>query len=307
MSQLISISFIVPMYKVEEYLSECIETILNQDISKEIILINDGSPDNTLNIALDYANKYDFITLIHTRNKGQSAARNKGIQIAQGEYIYFVDSDDYLSNNIFSEIMSEAKNHQVDLIRVQSERIYPNGVSHSIPSIVDSLNNRFHLMTAGEALKLIIQKAWTPAICWTLFKREFLLKNRLTFVEGVRAEDQLFYLQSLTVDLNAKLLEVPHLVYHYRIRAGSTCTTPTVSYFIDHFKIIEMIKQWIIEKNINEDIDTFKDIIISIIIPLYKTAYGIYLKYPEDIREHMYPYFNSEAKYLLSLVNIELE
>lgn len=85
------ISFIIPIYNTAIYLSECIESILTQRVELEIILVDDGSTDDSLTICLNYVKKYSFITLVHSQNKGQSAARNKAINLAQGKYIYLIE------------------------------------------------------------------------------------------------------------------------------------------------------------------------------------------------------------------------
>ena len=98
--QHIDLSIIVPVYNVEAYLSECIESLLGQhNISFEIILINDGSTDSSGSIANQYATKDNRIKVIHRKNGGASVARNTGMKIAQGEYIAFIDSDDWVKEN----------------------------------------------------------------------------------------------------------------------------------------------------------------------------------------------------------------
>lgn len=305
LNQSITISFIVPMYNVELYLEQCIESILTQDVNKEIILIDDGSQDNSLNIALSYARQYEFITIIHSNNQGQSAARNKGLKLAKGYYIYFVDSDDYLSPNSLSHILHESEKYQVDLIRVQAQYEYQNQSTRIIPSILGSdMRDGIYLMDAGVALQKMTDKPWTPAICWTIYRRDFLTKHNLFFVEGVRAEDQLFYLQTLSVDLKAQLLEYPHLVYNYRIRPGSTVTAPSISYFLDHFRIIELIKNWVVEHNLHENEVFLNNIRFNIIAQLYLTSYELFMRFPQDIQETYRDYFSDEAKYFLSLGDV---
>lgn len=107
------ISVIVPVYKVEEYLEECIESLVNQTMKEiEIILVDDGSPDHCGAICDQYAQKYSNITVIHQKNGGLSCARNQGLSIAKGEYISFVDSDDYVKENMLETLYNACmKNH----------------------------------------------------------------------------------------------------------------------------------------------------------------------------------------------------
>ena len=106
------ISVIIPVYNVEDYLEECLDSIINQTFKDlEIICINDGSQDNSLNILEEYAEKDNRIKIITTKNQGLSAARNRGLENITGDYVYFIDSDDYLELTAFEELyaVSEEK------------------------------------------------------------------------------------------------------------------------------------------------------------------------------------------------------
>jgi hypothetical protein len=118
-----AISFILPIYNVELYLTEAIESILKQEISKEIILVDDGSTDSSLAISLDYANKYPFIYVIHSQNKGVSAARNAGLKLARGEYVMFLDPDDFLHPDIqLNSFYQFAVENNINVIKGQYQK-----------------------------------------------------------------------------------------------------------------------------------------------------------------------------------------
>lgn len=286
MNQDIELSFIVPIYNVELYLEKCLESILSQEISKEIILINDGSTDNSLNIALEYAYKYDFITLIHSKNEGQSSARNKGIKLAKGKYIYFVDSDDYLSENILPSVLLRVDKNNADIIHLQGMIEYENKPSISTPRVFSqALEADHYVMKAESALFLLLSREWMPGICWTLIKREFLLKHQLYFIENLKAEDQLFYLQLLTSDLEATFLECPEIVYHYKKRVGSTTNSVTIQYVLDHLNIIELIKSWLKEKSLDNNHKLYHLINEKIIGNLYDFAKSLYFLFPSKDQE----------------------
>lgn len=114
------LTIIVPIYNTENYLSECIDSILNQSYKDiELILINDGSTDNSSSICDEYSSKDKRIKVIHIENRGVSYARNTGLSIAKGEYITFVDSDDFVSNDIYLEnIKILEQNLSIDLIQI---------------------------------------------------------------------------------------------------------------------------------------------------------------------------------------------
>ena len=108
------LSVIIPLYNSGHFLSRCIGSLLNQDIDindYEVLIINDGSTDNSLDIALEFANNHSNVFVHNKANGGVGSARNKGISLAKGEYIYFIDPDDYLAANVLHTIISEAKNN----------------------------------------------------------------------------------------------------------------------------------------------------------------------------------------------------
>ncbi len=117
------LSIILPVYNAEKYLSNCINSLINQDISSsnyEIIIINDGSTDTSPGIAETYASKHTNISLYHQQNKGLGATRNIGITYAKGNYIYFIDSDDYIVNNCLGTITNYLRSEKPDILTFQS-------------------------------------------------------------------------------------------------------------------------------------------------------------------------------------------
>ena len=125
MSDLVSI--IIPVYKVEKYLAQCIESVLSQDYSNiEVILVDDGSPDKCGLICDEFAKKDSRITVIHKQNEGLSSARNSGIDIAKGKYISYIDSDDYISDKYISTMINEFSDNNTDLVICSYYYVYSN-------------------------------------------------------------------------------------------------------------------------------------------------------------------------------------
>ena len=113
------LSIILPTYNMEKYLERCLDSVINQDIKKtdyEIIIINDESTDNSLQIAQKYALKHRNIIIHSKKNGGLGAARNTGLEIAKGEYIYFLDTDDYITENSLSSIIKIVKDHELEIL-----------------------------------------------------------------------------------------------------------------------------------------------------------------------------------------------
>ena len=127
------ISVIVPVYKVEQYLDECIQSIVNQTYTNlEIILVDDGSPDNCPQICDEWAKKDSRIRVLHNKNNGVSAARNAGLTIAKGQYIGFVDSDDYIAADMYESLMVGIKQGNKKISCCLVNHVYEDGVIEPI-------------------------------------------------------------------------------------------------------------------------------------------------------------------------------
>lgn len=122
------ISIIVPVYNVEEYLKKCIESLVNQSIvEKEIIFVNDGSTDNSYSILEMYKKMYPEIIILNKENGGLSSARNAGIEIAKGDYIGFVDSDDYVDEKMFELMVNHSEEKNADMVICKHKWVFTNG------------------------------------------------------------------------------------------------------------------------------------------------------------------------------------
>ena len=205
------ISVIVPVYGVEKYLQKCIESIIAQTYSSiEIILVDDGSPDNSGKICDEYAKKDSRIKVIHQPNGGLSAARNAGLDIATGEYVSFVDSDDYIDDNYLSCMMKHISNGDMVSCSVVDE--------NETGTIINVRKTEDRCYSTIEALNEMCyeQKLGTSA-CGKLLKKELVDKNR--FPIGKLYEDLFtaykWYLDSKTV------ISTSDTFYHYVHHFGS--------------------------------------------------------------------------------------
>jgi len=213
------VSVIVPVYNVQNYIRECILSILNQTFRDfEIIIINDGSKDKSIEHIKDLVNDNENIILINQENGGLSNARNTGLRIATGEYISFVDSDDYIGKNFLATLYSEAKEFDLDIacgnyikfdenkknpIRERDEKLYTKTAVTGVQFLYDQLEVRNYKM-----------EVWDD-----LYKKTFLDNNNLTFLEGLMHEDDLFTPLALLAAQRVKL--VRNHDYFYRQRATS--------------------------------------------------------------------------------------
>lgn len=200
-------SIIIPVYNVEEYIKKCLDSVFAQtEKDFEVIVVNDGTKDNSMDIVKNYA-----VKMINQENKGLSAARNNGVKEAKGEYIIFLDSDDYIEKNLLHEIKKSLKNDP-DLVRFQIKEKYPD-------KEIKYEENPFTGLTGEDAFTKIsnyhfVENAWCYAI-----KRKYYLKEKFKFKEGSIHED--FGLIPLVIIKSSRVNSIPYIGYNYIQRQGS--------------------------------------------------------------------------------------
>ena len=209
------ISVIMPVYKVENYLAQSIESVLAQDHRElELILIDDGSPDGCGAICDAYAEKDSRVRVIHQKNGGAAAAKNAGLQIATGTYLSFVDSDDYLEPNVYGYMLQVLKSQNADAVQFSFRDVYR---SRTEPQLLTGcvLNEREYLVR--------FTKDWTCALLWNkLYKRS--LFEGVFFEEGHKIDDEYFTYRGF---LNpCKVVFDEKIVYNYRKRASGVMSSP---------------------------------------------------------------------------------
>ena len=218
------ISIIVPVFNVEKYLDRCLNSILKQGFDwkeVELILVNDGSTDDSLSICEKFAEDNENCRIISQENRGLSGARNTGLEYARGDYICFVDADDDLKDGGISQLLGFCDN-SVDIIRYYSE-IFPPG-----KDVADQMGNYGDVLFEGFGNEYIIRYG-LDTFCWNfLYRRQFLLDHNRTF-ENVINED-LRFISSVLLD-NPKMVSTTYPIYNYRIRENSISTTRTQEHF----------------------------------------------------------------------------
>jgi glycosyltransferase involved in cell wall biosynthesis len=212
------ISIIIPVYNVAPYLRECLDSIVNQgDTLIEVFLINDGSTDDSESICEEYIASYEYFTLINQANSGQSAARNAGLKRATGDYIWFVDSDDWLAKDSFKVLRSHLAQSDVDLFAF----CFQNSIDGVIS---DSEWNHYETISTCSPNEFLATTKYFFTSPWLrVFKSTFLKANGITFVESIFHEDDYFNYQSLNVA--QKIQKIPDVLYHYRILPESNMRT----------------------------------------------------------------------------------
>lgn len=210
------VSIIIPCYNVEKYVEECINSVIAQDYENwECILINDGSKDNTLGIISRFDSQEIRIRLITQENLGLSATRNKGIDHANGEFLFFLDSDDILSNDAISTLVSSFQNNDI-ITGIITASTFSNGtiikgeqLHHLKEGAITFENNRF------EVLRRTMETGLTPVAQNRLYRKDFIDKNGIRFKSGILHEDELWFFETMLLAKDVKFLNAE--TYFYRI------------------------------------------------------------------------------------------
>jgi len=257
------ISIIIPVYNVALYLRECLDSILHQNYSSiELILVNDGSTDNSLAICKEYSLAYNCIIVLDQPNLGQSVARNTGLKNATGTYIWFIDSDDWIAKDALSLLDKHLKNSDVDLFCFSFEN-YIDG------EIKSSSYNYFETIAACNPNEFLKTTNYFFTSPWVrIFRRAFLEQHSITFMKEIVHEDDFFNYQCM--NFAQKVQKIPEVLYFYRIRANSTTTS--LSYDViwkrvnSLFFVIENLKQFTnLDSNyIEKRIVAYKKFILAI-------------------------------------------
>lgn len=212
------ISVIVPVYKVEEYLDDCVASIVNQTYRNlDIILVDDGSPDKCPEMCDQWAKRDERIRVIHKENGGLSSARNAGLERATGEYIIFVDSDDEISVDCIEKLCAPL-----------SEELYDMVIGNVLTVGDDNVSNYLSLKLAdgtilrGKEIEKTYRNKWNMCAWNKLYKSSFIRQQKLSFKEGLVHEDELWSLQIAC--LAQSLRVVNHVTYIYYVREGSITT-----------------------------------------------------------------------------------
>ena len=249
------LSVIIPVYNVEDYLNECLDSVINQTLEDiEIICIDDGSTDNSPNILKEYQKKDSRIKIITKENGGQATARNLGIKEAQGEYIAFVDSDDFIEPTMFEKLYTKAKDNNLDIAMCkiatydnQTKEIKDNVWYYMLGVFRDFEKDIFNHKDTKEFTCHIAVTPYNK-----IYKTTLLKENNILFPEGLIFEDEKFFYDTY---LRAKRVSiVDEFLYYYRInRKGSTVDTIKDNDFSDIIPISKLIRETFKETDNYED------------------------------------------------------
>ncbi|MDD6798686.1 MAG: glycosyltransferase [Clostridia bacterium] len=234
------ISVIVPIYNVENYLRECLDSVLAQTFSDwEMILVDDGSTDGSGKIADEYADLDERISVIHQENAGLSAARNTGIDAARGEYLYFLDSDDYILENALDIMYNSARKNHLDLVIFNGMDFGCDGDRISEKDLlIKEFKSWNHTFTGRELFCKMLSEESLLLCCVPLqfVRRSSILESGIRFREGMIHEDNL-YSFALFMSMQTVMV-IDKVLYMRRVREGSITNNKITIKNLDGWNII---------------------------------------------------------------------
>lgn len=244
------VSAIIPVYNVEKYLEKCLDSIINQTLKEiEIICIDDGSTDNSISILNKLAQKDNRIKIILQENQGPSAARNAGIDIANGEYLVFIDSDDWMEFDAFEKLVDDLEKTNADFVACGTNVIYEK------PDPILAPNDAYYLRIIKRGLRPVSENIFTSlnvSCCNKMHRKSIIDKYNLRYKNGLFNEDALFFWQYLS--LSKTIYFEPEKLYNYLRRNGSIMTKTFNKSFgkrvLDHLKVGELFYEHLQRHNL---------------------------------------------------------
>lgn len=225
------VSIIVPTYNVKHYIRECIESILNQTYKNiEIIIVNDGSTDNSMTMINDYVTSINKIKVINQENQGLSAARNSGIERAKGKYIAMIDSDDKIKPDFIKNLVKTAMQTNADIVRGSFRDFQGNIPTGWIADFITNPNS------GPQVLDQFLNQNTSFVVWSSLYSREFLNNNNLRFTPGILLEDGDFTCRAyMAANI---VITTQYTDYMYRIRPGSILTSNNAKHMSESENLI---------------------------------------------------------------------
>lgn len=222
----VCVTVIVPVYNVEKYIRECLDSLERQTLKGiEILIVNDGSTDSSGIIAKEYCKTNSHFVLINRTNGGLSAARNTGLDVARGKYVYFLDSDDFLVDDALEKLYNKAESDNLDQLRFVAYT-FEDGTTNYKWTRDNGEDGYKYLGTYSNVMsgvdfyrRTLDNNDFYPSCCLIFSKREIIEKNGLRFYEGILHEDNLFNFQFTSLCDRVAVLNEP--LYYRRWRPGS--------------------------------------------------------------------------------------
>lgn len=289
-NNIILLSIIIPVYNVESYLKECLDSIVyyeRDDI--EIIAVNDGSTDNSLSILKEYSVKHPIIRIVNQENQGLSAARNSGIQVSKGKYLLFLDSDDFLFPGVLDLVIFDINKDQGKEFFLGRAYKYRDGEDTKELCQVDystiNYSSPSHLFLSLHKKSSFWFAAWLLII-----NRQFLISNNLYFKTGIYHEDELWVPSVFVIAKNMGTINYGFYCYRTE-REGSIVTSPKIKREFDKLIVADELNNLIGESGVSDMLikDRQASIVFGIMLTLHKFEENIaYADMINSLNKHMY-------------------
>jgi len=255
----VKVSIIVPVYNTGEYLKQCLESIVNQTLKEiEVICVDDGSTDNSPEILKEFVKKDKRIKILTQENKGLSGARNSGMKIATGEYIGFVDSDDWVDETMFEKMYENAKlfdsNISMCSISLYNDKtciLTSSDAYMTLGLFPEHFENRcFSFKETYDFIFRICVVAWNK-----IYKKSFLDFISVEFVEGLFFEDNVFFCETFMQSEKNSIIKEP--LYIYRVGSGGSIVAGSDVKKLDFFKIFNLEEAFLKDKGLYEELKDY--------------------------------------------------
>lgn len=234
------VTVIIPVYNAEKDINRCLESIVNQDYKNiEVLLINDGSHDNSLNILKEYEKNYKYIKVIDQKNIGVARTRNNAVKIAKGKYIMFVDNDDYIDSNYISTYINEIEKEDYDIV-----------IGGYIRITEDKKILKKEQLSNEPFSKFVIMAPWAK-----IYKRDFIIKNNIKFLDYKIGEDVYFNINAYFNTDNIKITNYTGYYWFYNTKSVSNTKQKSFSNSIDIIYLLDKITK--LDKYKNNKINNY--------------------------------------------------
>ena len=294
------LSIVIPLYNKEKYIDRCLQSLLNQDLSSseyEIIIVDDGSTDSSCSIARNYTEKHVNIHLFRQKNKGAGGARNRGLEVTKGDYIYFLDADDYIANNVLKTLLDLAYINKLEILVFNSWYAEDGAEPNFSPPKLEN-----NVLKVVDGMAYIIEPGLRNSACLYIFKKSLLVDTGIKFKEGRFMEDSIF---SASLILKVRRVSKVKLDVHRYVNvenASTTNTDPThLLKFIDD--LVYAIEEFdVLIKGLNNSHLNYDKV-----VKVYKKKQQSFV-FTLFIKAYRYPHlnFNDLKKILLKLRKLDV-
>lgn len=219
----IKVSIIIPCYNDVLYIRQCLESVVNQRRMTdkiEVIVVNDGSTDDSIKIINEFCNSFNYIKVINQNNSGQSVARNTGLEVAVGEYIYFLDSDDYLNLDAMFLCYQKVMETNADIVTFDTKSFVDYGCNCTLQNYIRSLKNNVVFSGSDMFSYMIKNSEFYPPVWLYFYSKDFIKNNSLSFIPGIIYEDTPFSVKA--INSAERIVYISQKLHYRRVRKGST-------------------------------------------------------------------------------------